>query len=145
MQNIHWFVGAFSDWLAVVTTVVAVLAWRKTRLIRQQQEADERRRSEPIRLILVRKTDKREHVLEYQPRRDQASRGELLGILGMYSGSGRFESSHLVPLLESGEFSRMIDGSQNELRFPVSAEDFERFSKQDALLSPPATNPPLKS
>ena len=140
MEAIQKLVGAMSDWLGAISAVIsacfALMAWRKTKVIRQQQESDAQRRAAPIRLILVRTSDKQEHVLGYRPRRDQASRAELLGILGMYSGNTRFESSYQVPLLESGEFSRMVDGTLSELRFPLSPDDFARFVGQDKLLSP---------
>lgn len=140
MEAIQKIVGAMSDWIgvlsAVISAVFAGLAWRKTRLIRQQQQADEQRRAAPIRLILVRTTDQQEHVLGYQPRRDQASRAELLGILGMYFGSPRFDSSYQVRLLESGEFSHMVDGSVSELRLPMSPDDFAIIADRDKKLGP---------
>jgi hypothetical protein len=126
---------------SLIAAVLAFLAWRKAWVIRRQQVEDEHRRKEPIGLILVNEVDGREHVLGYRPRRDQATRSELLGILGMYSGEARFESSKLVPILESGAFDRMIAGQTNELRFPVATADFERFVKRDRELQP-ARPPP---
>lgn len=117
--------------IGILSAVFAVLAWRKARQIRQAQRDDERRRSEPIRLRLANESTGEEHVLGYRPRRDQATRAEVLGVLGMYLGKPRFESSKLVPILESGEFDRMISGLTSEVRFPVSADDFERLKKGD--------------
>ena len=131
MNTILNFVAAL---IGIVSAVFVVLAWRKARQIRRAQADEERRREEHIRLILVDDRTSEQHVLGYRPRRDQATRAEVLGILGMYSGEGRFESSKLVPTLESGEFDRMISGSSSELRFRVSADDFERLKRRDQEL-----------
>jgi hypothetical protein len=127
-------IGFISSFVGIVSAVFAVLAWNKSRMIRDTLNQDLRRNAENIRLILVREGDRQEHVLGYRPRRDQATRAEILGILGMYSGESRFESSRLVPILESGDFDRMISGSTNELRFTMSDADYDRFVKRDGAL-----------
>jgi hypothetical protein len=127
-------IGFISSFVGIVSAVFAVLAWNKSRMIRDTMNQDLRRNAENIRLILVREGDRQEHVLGYRPRRDQATRAEILGILGMYSGESRFESSRLVPILESGDFDRMISGSTNELRFTMSDADYDRFVKRDSAL-----------
>lgn len=129
-------IGFVSGFVGIISAVFAVLAWNKGRMIRETMNQDLRRNAENIRLILVRDGDREEHVLGYRPRRDQATRAEILGILGMYSGEARFESSRLVPILESGDFDRMISGSTNELRFTMSAGDYDRFVKRDRSLGP---------
>ncbi|MEO8498950.1 MAG: hypothetical protein ABI614_28130, partial [Planctomycetota bacterium] len=101
---------------------------------RDSMNEELRRNAENIRLILVREGDQKEHVLGYRPRRDQATRAEILGILRMYSGGESFESSGLVPILEHGDFDRMISGRTNELRFTMSAGDYDRFVKRDNKL-----------
>ncbi|MEO8498528.1 MAG: hypothetical protein ABI614_25985 [Planctomycetota bacterium] len=72
--------------------------------------------------------------MDYKPRRDQATRNEILGILGMYYGQERFDSSKLVPILESGSFDRMISGVASELRLVVSDDEFDRFQRRDSEL-----------
>jgi hypothetical protein len=129
----------FAACIGIFSGVFALLAWRKARQIRQVQADEDRRRSEPIRLILENEQTQEGHVLGYRPRRDQATRAEILGILGMYYGEPRYESSKLVPILESGDFDRMISGSTSELRFRVSKDDFERFRKRDQELQASAT------
>ncbi len=128
--------GFVSSAISIFSAVFALLAWRKARLIRAQQVEDERLRAEPIRLILVSAEGGDEHILGYRPRRDQATRAEILGILGIYSGEPRFESSRLVPILEDGTFDRMIAGQASELRVQVSQADFERFVHRDKELEP---------
>ena len=127
-------VGLISSFIGIVTAVFAVLAWKKGQAIREVMEQELQRNAENIRLILVREGDNRQHVLGYQPRRDQATRNEILGILRMYSGGEQFDSSGLVPILESGEFDLMINGTTSELRFKISPSDYDRFVNRDASL-----------
>ena len=137
---LEWFeaangiAGFASSLIGIVSAVFAALAWRKARLIRQERLEADRARAEPIRLTLVRKSDNTEHTLDYRPRRDQATRNEILGILGMYYGQPRFDSSKLVSMLESGSFDRMISGEVSELRLVVSDDEFNRFRQRDAEL-----------
>lgn len=126
--------GNISDLIGILTALFALFAWQKARSIRRTQKEELERDAEPIRLVLVRGSDGNEHVLGYQPRRDQATRNEVLGILGMYYGKDRFDSSHLVPILENGDFGRMIAGESSQLRFTVSAADYERFTQRDREL-----------
>jgi hypothetical protein len=133
-EQINAILNFAAAFISIVSAVFAGLAWRKARQIRQVQAEEERRRSGHIRLILADEQTGEEHVLGYRPRRDQATRAEVLGILGMYSGETRFESSKLVPILEGGEFDRMISGSTSELRFRVSGDDFERLRRRDEKL-----------
>ena len=135
-ERISVVVGFVSALIGIFSTVFAVLAWRKARQIRQVQVEDARRRAEHIRLILVCEGTQEEHVLGYRPRRDQATRAEILGILGMYYGEERYKSERLVPILEGGQFDHMIGGDTSDLRFPVSKEDFDRFKRRDRELQP---------
>ena len=138
-EQINTILNFVAALIGILSAVFVVLAWRKARQIREAQAGEERRRSGHIRLILSNEKTGEEHVLGYRPRRDQATRAEVLGILGMYSGEVRFESSKLVPILESGEFDRMISGSTSELQFQVSADDFERLKRRDEKLELGAT------
>ena len=133
--------GNISDLLGVLTALFALFAWQKARSIRNAQKDEIERHAEPIRLVLVCEGDRRQHTLGYRPRRDQATRNEVLGILGMYSGESRFDSSHLVPILENGEFDRMIAGESSELRFTVSVADYERLTQRDRALGKGAAAP----
>lgn len=126
--------GNLSDIIGVGTALFALYAALKARSIRKDQEEDARKRAEPIQLILVRQSDQQEHVLGYRPRRDQATRNEIMGILGMYSGETRFDSSTLVPILENGEFDNMIAGNVNGVHVTVSDEDYGRLAMRDRNL-----------
>jgi hypothetical protein len=133
-EQLSQIVGFLSAVIGIVSALFAAMAWWKARAIRREQLDMERLRSEAIRLTLVRESDGAEHTLDYCPRRDQATRNEILGILGMYFGQTRFDSSKLVPVLESGDFDRMISGEVGELKFVVSDDDFIRFETRDAEL-----------
>jgi hypothetical protein len=133
-DRINAIIGFISAVIGIVAAGFAMAGWRKARSIRAAQEEQERRRAERIRLILVRESDHETHQLGYQPRRDQASRGEIMGILGMYYGQPRFEPSRLVPILENGDFEQMIAGEANALHITVSDGEYARFVKKDSEL-----------
>lgn len=135
LEQILGRIGNISDVISLGTLLFAGFTWKKARSIRKAQQDDLRQRAEPIQLILIQDGNSAErHPLGYRPRRDQATRNEILGILGMYSGEQRFDSSRLVPLL-SGEFARMVAGATNELHFTVKKEDYERLVRRDRELS----------
>ena len=124
-----------NQWAGLLSSVIGIVSAVLAGLIRTQQVREKRMREQPIKLILVNESDDiKRHVLGYRPRRDQATRAEILGILGMYSGSNRFESKNLVPILESKQFDEMIAGQRNELELRVSNDDFGRFVRQDHVL-----------
>jgi hypothetical protein len=135
LEQINTPVGLFASVLGIATTVFSIMSWSKARAIRRTQQQEEHRRSEPIRLILVRESDREEHILSYQPRRDQATRNEIMGILGMYYGSSRFDSAPSMQVLIDGGFSRMVAGITDELRVPVTDADYTRFVDRDRELT----------
>lgn len=135
LEQLNTPVGLLASVVGIVTAVFSILSWAKARAIRRTQQAEERRRGEPIRLIVVRESDREEHVLSYQPRRDQATRTEIMGILGMYfGGPSRFDSKGSTQMLINGDFSRMISGETHELRVPVSDADYATFVERDQAL-----------
>jgi hypothetical protein len=119
---------SFFNWLSRFDNVVglfgaafAIWGWvRTSELLAENREA-RRRRESPVTIRL--RTSRAaaggsppawdEIALPYRPRRDQLSRAELLGILGVYGGKDRFDSRLLLPLLESGRFDAVLAGDDS--------------------------------
>ena len=73
-----------------------------------------RRKTAPITIVLCARQSKDCLDLPYRPRRDTLTRGELLGILGMYHGEKRFHTSQvdLYPVFSSGYFEAVVSGKR---------------------------------
>lgn len=71
-----------------------------------------RRREALITIRLISEFNGKQQSLDlpYTPRRDQLSRQEVLGIMGMYYGPDRFPPEIVRPMLESGALAKVIDG-----------------------------------
>ena len=74
--------------------------------------------------------------MPYKPRRDQLSRGELVGILGLYYGKERFDPDMLRPILENGRLNQVLEGtldgsaSDELLEIEVPPKSFQQFRQQ---------------
>jgi hypothetical protein len=74
--------------------------------------------------------------LPFKPRRDQLSRGELVGILGLYFGKDRFDADMLRPILENGLLNRVLEGALEEstsdesLEIEVPLNSFQQFKQK---------------
>lgn len=89
-------------------SVFSLWAVSKLRKRNRIREANART---PIRIVLEGTGGSRVE-LPYRPRRDQLSRAELLGILGMYGGKERFETASIVnKLLNDGQLDQVLDCS----------------------------------
>lgn len=117
---------------AAVSAVLSGLAWlRSTELLKANRISAERRKAAiTIRLLTVVDGNTKTLDLPCKPRRDQLSRAEVVGILGLYYGERRFSPAVLRPILENGSLSRVIEGklddstSDEVLEIPVDAEFF---------------------
>jgi len=115
-QRYHGMTELTWLWLDRITIVTAALAailsgltWIKSRrLITLNRLAEENRRA-PITIRLV--NGNRTFELPYRPRRDQLSRQELVGLLGLYYGEPRFDPVVVQGVLESGSLSRVLAGN----------------------------------
>ena len=117
---------------SVVTIVIAVFSsagW-VLRQLRKREQSAQSLRAARIRIVLARRSDPQaRQVLPYAPRRDQATRGEVFGILGMYFGGERFSFGPgvLAPTLESGAFDRMVSGETDEVEVTLPDDEFDKF------------------
>lgn len=124
--------------IAAVSAVLSGFAWlRSTELLKANRISTERRRAAiTIRLMSVVDGNTKTLDLPYKPRRDQLSRAEVVGILGLYYGERRFSPAVLRPILENESLSRVIEGklddstSDEVLELPVDAEFFSRVENE---------------
>lgn len=119
--------------VAACSAVFACWAWGRSKQILDSSRRAAARRREPITIRLV-VDDDRTLDLPYRPRRDQLSRVEVLGLLGMYYGPDRFPAQFFEPVLRDGSLSRVIEGKLDSdldeiLRIPVTSEIFDRIAK----------------
>ena len=135
MESIWLVLDRATILIAITSAVFAWWAWsRSTELFEVTRRAAERRRAS-ITIQLATNVDGETRTLEllYKPRRDQLSRQEVLGILGMYYGHERFPPKVVRSMLESGTLERVIEGklddsSSNELLGNgLPCETFARF------------------
>lgn len=133
--------------IAAASAVLSGLAWmRSTELLKANRLSAQRRKA-LITIRLTAKVDGRLQSLDlpYKPRRDQLSRGELVGILGLYYGKERFDPEILRPVLESGDLNRVLEGQLDEsssdelIELEVDPSSFLRL--QQRLASPPSSSP----
>lgn len=123
---------------AAVSAVLSGLAWlQSTELLKINRISAERRKAAiTIRLATVVDGNTKTLDLPYKPRRDQLSRAEVVGILGLYYGERRFSPAVLRPILENESLSRVIEGrlddstSDEVLEIPVDAEFFSRVENE---------------
>lgn len=134
MDHFFEIAGRFDAIMGLASTVFAALAWLKARQVQRAQIEEEKRRAAPIQITLV-AGDGRELRLPYRPRRDQLSRSEVAGVLGMYAGRRRYDLPGLSVAYESGHFGEVASGLTDEFRIQeVSGEEFDSFSKDLAEL-----------
>lgn len=108
LSYIEWMLSLILISLQIVIWFSVSRIWRKNRELEAKAKA-------PITLILrgptsVPVSERHDYEIPYRPRRDQLSRGELLGILGTYSGRERYDSKGLRPILEDGSLDRVLAG-----------------------------------
>lgn len=80
---------------------------------------------DPQEVVIVKKAV--EVTLPYSPARREATRAEIMGSVGMFYGAGRFSLPGLAQLFSSQGWKDMKSGVSDELRIPVSADDFVKF------------------
>lgn len=139
MLETFWlYLDRFTIVIAIFSAVFAWWAWfRSTELLRANRRAAEKRRA-PITIRLVTSIDGQRESLElpFKPRRDQLSRGELVGILGLYFGKDRFDADMLRPILENGLLNRVLEGALEEstsdesLEIEVPLSSFQQFKQK---------------
>lgn len=143
-----------SVWFCIdtIATLAGLLAaffsfknWmRTTQLLKSNREAFERQKA-PI-TIKLRTPDPSvvegydEVTIPYHPRRDQLSRSELVGILGLYYGKDRFPSQPLIPMLQHGTLNRVLEGASSDdsdetLIIELEQEMFDAFKEAIEKLS----------
>lgn len=122
---INEFIGPLANMIGVGSALLAGLAWWKARQIRAADLEQERLDEQPIQIIIF--CEGEQLTLPYTPRRDQMSRAELLGILGMYyPGPNRFELDP-TSTFESGAFNDMLEGKSGSLTVRCTQTEFEQF------------------
>lgn len=123
--SINDILGPIANMVGVGSAVLAGLAWFKAWQIRNADLEQERLDEEVIQIIIASETE--QLTLPYAPRRDQMSRAELLGILGMYyPGPQRFELDPTATF-ESGAFNEMLEGKSASLTVRCTQSEFEQF------------------
>lgn len=116
-MNIGEILGVWSSIVGLVAAVFACWGWFKTtELLRSNREV--RMRREALITIILETEGNSDLEIPYKPRRDQLSRAELLGILGLYCGETHFDRSLLFNILQDGTFDRILAGKE-----PASSED----------------------
>jgi hypothetical protein len=137
------FLRECSDWLhahfsGIVTLASLIyfgfllLTWWNTRQLRKRQQTLQHL----VRLRLA-GPNGASLPLPYSIRRGQLSRGELLGILGMYNGEKRFEPWTFLSLFESSAFNDVLEGKSDELSIPCPPEFFQTVQEKLAARNKP--------
>lgn len=138
METLWLYLDRFTILIATVSALFAWWAWvRSTQLLKANRIAAERRMA-AITIRLVTLVDGQCMMLElpYKPRRDQLSRAEIVGILGLYYGEQRFSPAVLRPILDNGSLNRVIEGKLDDstsdeiLEIPVDVEFFSRVEQE---------------
>ncbi|MCA9258968.1 MAG: hypothetical protein KDA61_07200 [Planctomycetales bacterium] len=120
LSDLHTVMGVLSSTLSAGTLVFSILLWKRNR-------DAERRRGAPIRL-LVTADDCKTLQLPFKPPRSQLSRGELLGILGMFAGPHPFDPAPVNAAFARGDWERAKAGDVDELCFHFDVATYERFA-----------------
>lgn len=131
--------AARANWVTALSFLISVPGFGFTlwTLIRMRSDAERARRGREEISISVRFGDAAER-LWYRPRRSQVTRGELLGIIGMFGGSERFEPAGLIQTIQD-ELKRVEDGKSDHLTIPLdqgderSARLFREIRKRNEL------------
>lgn len=135
------FVFQYLDRITIVFSFISMVLsvkiwWSTTQLFEfNRRQLAKKRAKITIRIRCIEPAGDKTLDLPYQPRRDQLSRSELQGILGLYHGKDRFDAKCLRSILENGELSRVIEGadefsSDDEiLTLRVSSETFQSFQQ----------------
>ena len=116
MESIWLVLDRATILIAITSAVFAWWAWsRSIELFEVNRRAAERRRAS-ITIQLATNVDGETRTLElpYKRRRDQLSRQEVLGILGMYYGHERFPPKVVRSMSESGAMERVIEGKLDD-------------------------------
>ena len=117
LSRIDLLIGLVS---VLIAAVFAVRTFMQTTTLLEANRRASRRREAPIRILLRRQRlaaepglDVEQVELPYRPRRDQLSRAELLGVLGLYYGRERFDPTLLLPILHDGTLNRVLAGTDD--------------------------------
>lgn len=138
IETLWLFLDRFTILIAAFSALFAWWAWvRSTQLLKVNRISAERRKAAiTIRLMTIVNGNTKTLDLPYKPRRDQLSRAEVVGILGLYYGERRFSPTVLRPILENESLSRVIEGrlddspSDEVLEIPVDAEFFAHVESE---------------
>ncbi len=126
--------GHLNNLIGLAGTVFALLAWLKARQVQREACELEKLREQPIQITLVGEGGK-ELKLPYRPRRDQLTRAEVAGVLGMYAGRRRYDLPGLAVAYESGHFGDVLAGRTSEFRInSVPTEEFTAFETEVATM-----------
>ncbi|MFH1842620.1 MAG: hypothetical protein ABIF77_05390 [bacterium] len=113
-----------ANWVTFLSFIISVLGFGFTAytLLRLRDEASRQRLDrDEIDIKVAYGTELVD--LAYRPLRSQLSRGELLGIIGMYGGGGRFEPKDMLELVCRGDLNRVADGTSNQITIRLDAKD----------------------
>lgn len=112
-------------WITKAVTIITMLASLRAWWIARKQAELQRIAAQ---LVQIQVSDGTHiHVFAYSPRRSQLSRAELLGIIGMEVGGGRFTLNLLTEIFTGGAFERVLNGTSSILSIPCSEEEMEQF------------------
>ena len=129
-------VGSIADIIGIIGSIAAVFAWFNSSKTNKMLEIERKRQNQKIKIILENKQDSQILQLPVQLRREEISRAEVLGRIGMIpikkslldKGQKRFSIRYLY----NPEFLKQIDeikenGRKTELRIECDKDEFNQF------------------
>lgn len=129
-------VGSIADILGIIGAIAAVFAWLSSSTTNKMLELERKRQNQKIKVILENNKDGQILQLPVQLRREEFSRAEVLGRIGMIpikknlldKGQKRFS----IKYLNNPGFLQQIDeirenGRITELRIECDRDEFHQF------------------
>lgn len=117
-QGLQWL-GHLNNLIGLASLIVSLVIWRTLR-------RSERQRQTMIDVVFFENNgEHRKRPLDVQIRRQDLTRAELLGVLGMLYPRDRVDIEHLKTLKVIDDLALVQSGDRDTLMIPVSREEFE--------------------
>jgi len=127
------YLSLAADVIGVLSGVFALLAWFNTIRIRRDQQREQQRLDEKVRLRLSSRDGTRVRNLPGAMRRDEVTRAEVLGWIGMLPmkvTGKRYEIAYLNEADFLDQLSQVQTGrGETLLRIYCTADEFAQFAK----------------
>lgn len=126
------FIGHSADIIGVLGAIFATLAWINTRKIRKESAKERERKNQKVKVILKNYDTNKTLVLPVELSREEFSRAELLGRIGMIPMKNPKER-FAINYFHSKEFYQQLDqvrtgSGEHDFVIPCTENELNQFA-----------------